>query len=124
MCIRDSPSAKASFHIRISTESRYRVVANGKLVSRRARSSQTVWTYEQPEPTSTYLITLQIGVYEMAQLATTPVPIQAALPARLRSDFERSFARQPEMMELFIELFGPYPLENAYTCLLYTSRCV
>jgi hypothetical protein len=58
---------------------------------------------------------LQIGVYEMAQLATTPVPIQAALPARLRSDFERSFARQPEMMELFIELFGPYPLENAYT---------
>jgi aminopeptidase N len=111
----DRPSAKASFHIRISTESRYRVVANGKLVSRRARSSQTVWTYEQPEPTSTYLITLQIGVYEMAQLATTPVPIQAALPARLRSDFERSFARQPEMMELFIELFGPYPLENAYT---------
>jgi len=88
----DHPSAKASFHIRISTESRYRVVANGKLVSRRARSSQTVWTYEQPEPTSTYLITLQIGVYEMAQLATTPVPIQAALPARLRSDFERSFA--------------------------------
>jgi aminopeptidase N len=111
----DHPSAKAAFHIRVSTESRYLVVANGKLVSRRARASQTVWTYEQPEPTSTYLATLQIGVYEMARLARTPVPIQAALPERLRSDFERSFARQPEMMTLFIDLFGPYPLANGYT---------
>ena len=111
----DHPSAKATFHIRVSTESRYRVVANGKLVSRRARASQTVWTYEQPEPTSTYLITLQIGVYEMAQLATTPVPIQAALPARLRRNFDHDFARQPEIMKLFVDLFGPYPLANAYT---------
>ena len=111
----DHPSAKAAFHIRVSTESRYLVVANGKLVSRRARASQTVWTYEQPEPTSTYLATLQIGVYDMARLARTPVSIQAALPERLRSDFDQSFARQPEMMQLFIELFGPYPLANGYT---------
>jgi aminopeptidase N len=111
----DHPSAKAAFRIRVSTESRYRVIANGKLVSRRARASQTVWTYEQPEPTSTYLATLQIGVYEMARLAGTPAPIQAALPGRLRSEFNQSFARQPEMMRLFTELFGPYPLANAYT---------
>jgi aminopeptidase N len=111
----DHPSAKASFHIQVSTESRYRVVANGKLVGRRTRASQTVWTYEQPEPTSTYLVTLQIGSYEMAQLAKTPVPIRAALPGRLRGDFDHDFARQPEMMNLFIELFGPYPLSNGYT---------
>ncbi len=111
----DHPSDKAAFHIRVSTESRYRVVANGKLVSRRARASQTVWTYEQPEPTPTYLATLQIGVYEMARLARTPVPIQAALPNRLRRDFDHDFARQPDMMKLFIELFGPYPLANGYT---------
>jgi aminopeptidase N len=111
----DHPSAKAAFRIQVSAESRYRVVANGKLVSRRARASQTVWTYEQPEPTSTYLATLQIGVYETARLATTPVPIRAALPARLRRAFDDDFARQPEMMRLFIELFGPYPLANGYT---------
>jgi aminopeptidase N len=111
----DHPSAKAAFRIQISTESRYRVVANGKLVARRARASQTVWTYEQPEPTSTYLITLQVGVYEVVRLAQTPVLIQAALPERLRSDFDHDFARQPQMMELFAELFGPYPLANGYT---------
>jgi aminopeptidase N len=111
----DHPSAKAAFRIQISTESRYRAVANGELVSRRVRASQTVWTYEQPEPTSTYLITLQIGIYKLAPLTRTPVPIQAALPERLRRNFGHDFARQPEMMELFVELFGPYPLANGYT---------
>jgi aminopeptidase N len=111
----DHPSAKAAFRIRVSTESPYRVVANGELVSRRAGASQTVWTYEQPEPTSTYLVTLQIGMYEMARLAGTPVLIQAALPEELRREFDHDFARQPEMMNLFIELFGPYPLANGYT---------
>jgi aminopeptidase N len=111
----DHPSAKAAYRIQISTENPYRVVANGKLVSRRPRAARTAWTYEQPEPTSTYLVTLQIGMYEMTRLAKTPVPMQAALPERLRRNFDHDFARQPEMMELFVELFGPYPLASGYT---------
>ncbi|WP_205875345.1 M1 family metallopeptidase [Mycobacterium camsae] len=111
----DHPSAKAAFRIQISTESAYRAIANGKLVGSRLRASQTVWTYEQPEPTSTYLVTLQIGVYEQVRLARTPVPIRAALPGRLKDNFDHDFARQPDMMELFIELFGPYPLADGYT---------
>ena len=111
----DHPSAKAAYRIQISTENPYRVVANGKLVSRQARAARTTWTYEQPEPTSTYLITLQIGMYELSRLAKTPVLMQAALPERLRRNFGHDFARQPEMMELFVGLFGPYPLANGYT---------
>ncbi|OBF80697.1 peptidase M1 [Mycobacterium sp. 852002-51163_SCH5372311] len=111
----DRPGAKAAYRIQVSAESRYRVVANGRLVSRRVRASQTVWIYEQPEPTSTYLATLQVGVYDTARLASSPVLIQAVLPERLRRDFDEDFARQGEMMELFIELFGPYPLANGYT---------
>ena len=91
------------------------MIANGALVSRQARVAQTVWTYEQPEPTSTYLATLQIGMYEMVQQADAPVPIRAALPARLRRNFGHDFGRQPEMMKLFIDLFGPYPLSSGYT---------
>ncbi len=111
----DHPSAKAAFRIQISTDSSYRAIANGRLVSCRARASQTVWTYEQPEPTSTYLVTLQIGVYESIRLARSPVVIRAALPARLKQNFDHDFARQPDMMELFIELFGRYPLADGYT---------
>ena len=111
----DHPSAKASYRIQISTDSPYRAIANGELVSRRVRAAQTVWTYEQPEPTSTYLVTLQIGMYGIQKLPKAPVPMQAALPDRLRANFDHDFGRQPQMMKLFVKLFGPYPLASGYT---------
>jgi len=110
----DHPSAKASYRIQVTTDNPYRVIANGELASRRVRAAQTTWTYEQPEPTSTYLATVQIGVYEQVALEA-PVPMRGALPARLRSKFDHDFARQPQMMKLFVELFGPYPLSSGYT---------
>jgi aminopeptidase N len=111
----DHPSAKASFRIQISTDSPYLAIANGELVSRRVRAAHTVRTYELAEPTSTYLVTLQIGMYESHRLAKSPVPMHAALPARLRRAFEHDFERQPQMMKLFVKLFGPYPLSTGYT---------
>ncbi len=111
----DHPSAKASFRIRISTESPYYAIANGELLSRRVRAGMTTWTYEQAEPTSTYLITLQIGMYGRHRMAKNDVQMHAVLPDRLRRNFEHDFGRQPQMMKLFIKLFGPYPLSTGYT---------
>jgi aminopeptidase N len=111
----DHPSAKASYRIQISTDSPYRAIANGELVSRRVRAGHTTWTYEQAEPMSTYLATLQIGMYEHHRVAKSPVPLFAVLPQRLKSNFDHDFARQPQMMKLFVKLFGPYPLSTGYT---------
>lgn len=111
----DHPSAKASYRIAISTDSPYRALSNGELVSRRVRAAQTDWTFEQPEPTSTYLVTLAIGNYVDHRLPKAPVAMAAVLPERLRSNFDHDFARQPNMMKLFIKLFGPYPFAAGYT---------
>ena len=111
----DHPSAKASFRIQISTESPYYALANGELLSRRVRAGMTTWTYEQAEPTSTYLVTLQIGSYHRRRMAKNGVLMHAVLPDRLRHNFERDFADQPKMMKLFVKLFGPYPLSTGYT---------
>lgn len=111
----DHPSSKASYRVAISTENPYRAVANGELVSRRTRAAMTTWTYEQAEPTATYLMTLQIGEYEQHRLTKSPVPMSAVLPDRLRRNFDHDFAHQPQMMKLFVELFGPYPLSTGYT---------
>ncbi len=123
----DHPGAKASYRIQISTDSPYAAIANGALMSRRVRAGQTTWTYELAEPTSTYLVTLQIGDYVAHKLPKSgkadkgdkadkdPVPMQAFLPAHLRDDFDHDFARQPQMMKLFTKLFGPYPLVDGYT---------
>jgi len=111
----DHPAAKASYRIQISTDSPYYALANGELVSRRTRAAQTTWTYELHEPTSTYLITLQIGKYDSVRLSKAPVLMHALLPHRLIRDFEYDFGRQPQMMKLFTTLFGPYPLSTGYT---------
>jgi aminopeptidase N len=111
----DHPSSKASYRIAISTDNPYYALANGELVSRRTRAAMTTWIYEQAEPTSTYLVTLQIGDYTSHRLTKTPVLMNAVLPQRLRREFDYDFERQPQMMKLFVKLFGPYPLSTGYT---------
>ena len=104
----DHPSAKASYRIQISTDSPYRALANGELVSRQVRAGHTVWTYEQPELTSTYLITLQIGMYETPRWPRRRCRCAPCCRIGWWSDFDHDFGRQPQMMKLFVKLFGPY----------------
>ena len=39
------------------------------------------------------------------------VPLTVVVPGNRHVDLPKSFARQPEMLEVFTELFGPYPFE-------------
>ncbi|MEC3917855.1 M1 family metallopeptidase [Nocardia sp. CDC160] len=112
----DHPSSKASYRISITTDSPYYALANGTLMRKQTKASQTTWVYEQPEPMSTYLATIQIGQYRKQRIDAPrgTVPMQAILPPRVRAAFEHDFARQPQMMAVFTEKFGPYPFE-AYT---------
>lgn len=110
----DHPSSKATYRISITTDSPYYAVANGTLLRKQTKSSQTTWVYEQPEPMSSYLATVQIGHYRKHRIGSShfPVPMQAVLPPRLRTAFDYDFARQPMMLEVFSEKFGPYPFED------------
>ncbi|WP_280442063.1 M1 family metallopeptidase [Nocardia brasiliensis] len=110
----DHPSSKASYRISITTDTPYYALANGTLLRKQIKASQTTWVYEQVEPMSSYLATIQIGAYQKHRIgaAQGAVPMQAVVPPRLRAHFEHDFARQPQMMELFTERFGPYPFEG------------
>ncbi|MFV0459733.1 MAG: M1 family metallopeptidase [Actinomycetales bacterium] len=106
----DHPRNKARFAIAITTESGYRVVANGVPLAQRQQASRVRWEYESAEPMATYLATLQIGRYDERDLGVASgVPLRAYLPARLHGDFDVAFARQAQMMQAFTEMFGPYP---------------
>ncbi|WP_174187786.1 M1 family metallopeptidase [Nocardia barduliensis] len=110
----DHPSSKASYRISITTDSPYYAVANGTLLRKQTKASQTTWVYEQPEPMSSYLATIQIGHYSKHRVGASHslVPMHAVLPSRLRASFDYDFARQPRMLEVFTEKFGPYPFED------------
>ncbi|WP_245642810.1 M1 family metallopeptidase [Piscicoccus intestinalis] len=111
----DRPDDKAAYRIAVSTDSGYRVVANGTLVETVRRSSRATWVYEQPEPMATYLATVQIGRYEQFDLEHTDgpggaVPITVHHPASLlRQVRSGPMARHRDMMAAFADAFGPYP---------------
>ncbi|CAM2822940.1 M1 family metallopeptidase [Skermania piniformis] len=118
----DHPSSKASYRIAVSTDSPFFVLANGTAVRKQAKAGQTTWVYEQNEPMSSYLATVQIGRYVRHRMDSPSdgpgaVPMSAVLPQRLRSRFDYDFGRQPAMLSIFTELFGPYPFAD-YTVVI------
>ena len=108
----DHPSSKAPFRIRLTTDSPYRAVATGALVGKQRRGSVTTWDFDLPYPTSTYLVTINLGRYEHLTVGDGAVPVHAFLPADLKRGFRQAFARQAEMIDVFSGLFGPYPFDE------------
>jgi aminopeptidase N len=109
----DRPSNKATYRIALTAGSGYRVVANGRLTGTRRHASSVTWTFVQAEPMATYLASAHIGRYEI-RTVKAPVPTYAVLPKDLLDKYGSAFGRQPEMIEAFTRMFGPYPF-SAYT---------
>ena len=80
-------------------------------------ASTTRWVYEQHEPMATYLATVQIGRYVVHPVAGASVPMTAVLPQSLLPRYDRAFGRQPEMLDFYARLFGPYPFAG-YTVVI------
>ena len=117
----DHPSSKASYRISITTDSPFYALANGTLLRKQVKSSQTTWVYEQSEPMASYLATIQIGQYERRRIGREDVPMNAVVPPRLRAEFDHDFARQPQMLRTFVKLFGPYPFAD-YTVVVTDDK--
>ncbi|GAA2642979.1 M1 family metallopeptidase [Paractinoplanes durhamensis] len=103
---------KASFLVKVTAAAPYTVVVTGDLVSRRRGAGDTTWVYERTEPTAPYLMSVQVGRYELIDLAVGGVRQQAAIPPRLRTVFRHDFGRHGEIMAAFEGLFGPYPFRE------------
>lgn len=109
----DRPDDKAVYRFTISAPTGYHVVANGTLQESRRGASTDTWVYDQPEPMAPYLATVNIGRYAVHRLAGQ-VPVQVVVPSGRHVELPESFRRQTEMIDVFSELFGPYPFA-AYT---------
>ena len=108
----DHPSDKATYRITVTTAAPYTVAATGVLTARRRAAATRTWMYERPEPTASYLVSVQIGRYDEVVLAAGPVPQVALLPARLRKNAAQDLGRHPAIMKALEGFFGPYPFAN------------
>lgn len=106
----DTPSAKATYDIRITADDPFVVISNGKLVSRRsAGGSMTRWHYRVKHPMATYLATVQVGEYIEIPLGAN---VRAWAPAHLKQVVLEEFSQQQEMVDFYSELFGHYPFAD------------
>jgi aminopeptidase N len=108
----DRPDDKATYLVKVTTASPYTVLVTGDLVTRRRGPGATTWVYERNEPTSAYLMGVQVGRYELIELSSSGVVQRAAVPPRLRGAVQHDFGRHGQIMATMEGLFGPYPFRE------------
>jgi aminopeptidase N len=107
----DRPSNKATYRMTIRASSEYLVVANGRLTARMVGGSTTTWEYLQSQPMATYLATVQLGRYLTTDLPAA-VPVRLVYPPLREPAVRAAFARQADMVDVFVRLFGDYPFDG------------
>ena len=110
----DTPDEKALYDIRVTADNPFTVISNGELVHRRGAGSTTTWHYRTTQPMASYLVTLQVGEYTRLELGTRA---DAYVPRRFIDEAREAFRDQQEMLEVYENIFGPYPFPR-YTVVM------
>ncbi|WP_435742753.1 M1 family metallopeptidase [Microbacterium sp. PMB16] len=104
----DLPSDRATYRLEFTTDPEYTVVSGGA-ATRSTQRGRTRWTFQQPLPTATYLMTVQIGQYADEHVMLGATPGRLYYPRPLAARVHADFAPLGEMMRVFVDAFGPYP---------------
>ncbi|MDQ0726414.1 M1 family metallopeptidase [Microbacterium sp. W4I20] len=107
----DLPGDRATYRLEFTTDPGYTVVSGGA-ATRSLQRGRTRWTFQQPLPTATYLMTVQIGQYADEHVALGETPGRLYYPRALAARVQADFAPLGEMMRVFVDAFGPYPQES------------
>ncbi|WP_336647723.1 M1 family metallopeptidase [Microbacterium sp. MMO-10] len=107
----DHPGDKATYRLTVTTDPGYAVAA-AEPVSTATKGGRTTWVFERRTPTPTYLATVQIGKYVARGMDLAGVEGQVLHPAALTARVDADLAPLPQMMAVFAEAFGPYPLSS------------
>lgn len=106
----DHPRDKAAFTFRITAPEGNTVAANGSLVEVLAGEAGSTFVWDMPQPMATYLATVVVGDLVRVDWGTAAgVRLRDYLPADLAADPPAPLTRVAEMVEFFVDLFGPYP---------------
>jgi len=105
----DQPSDKAFYDFTLTTPSPFVGVANGVLTSREERDGNTVTQWHLDSRTSTYLVTVAFGDYEMTEdESPSGVPISYWVP-RSTPEYADNLAYTPQALDWVESKLGPYP---------------
>jgi aminopeptidase N len=122
--VNDTPRDKATYDIDVTVPAGQVVISNGILRSRRTHRGKTTWRWRERHPMAPYLATATNGVFETrfrrlpsglpeynAVDPQTRFDLTAGAPPNPQLAWER-LEPQPEIVDFFSRLYGPYPFES------------
>ncbi|MGY1680316.1 M1 family metallopeptidase [Geodermatophilus sp. SYSU D01176] len=116
--VNDVPTDKATYDFRITVPEGKTAIANGEPVGAPVTAEgRTTFVWRATDPMASYLSTASIGDH-VATTRTGPggLPIlefvERDLTAADRATTEASLALQPQMIDFFVDLYGPYPFTS------------
>ena len=111
--VNDHPSDKATYSMRLNVEAPNVGVSNGVLLSQETFADRSITTWEMAYPMASYLATVTVGAYELIDSDPAgEIEVADAVPPRLADSFGGHFSQTDEMIEVYNELFGPYPFDE------------
>jgi aminopeptidase N len=114
----DHPLDKATYTFIITVPEGYTAASNGLLQDVQNDGDTTTFTWESSYPMASYLAAVNIADFTVQEdEGPRGLPIRNYFPTDIAEAATRTFRRQPEMLELFEQVFGAYPFE-AYGAVL------
>lgn len=110
--VNDHPLDKATYTFYITVPEPYVVAANGLLQEVIDNGQTNTYVWRASDPLASYLVTVNIAAYVMqSEEGPDGLPIRNFFMPELAEEAAFDFGRTAEMIELYNELFGPYPFE-------------
>jgi aminopeptidase N len=106
----DHPSDKAAYTFRVTVPDGLDVAANGLLSGTTPGDGVSTWVYEAPDEMATYLVQVVIADLDFVESAgPNGLPVRHAFDADVGGLGDGPVALTAEMIDLYDDLFGPYP---------------
>ncbi len=111
--VNDHPLDKAAYTFRVTVPEAFGVSANGILEETTDNGETTTYVFEARDPMASYLTTLNItsGFNIETSVSETGVFIRNYFAEAIPDEQLDLFDLQPEMVDFFSSVYGPYPFE-------------
>jgi len=111
--VNDHPLDRATYKFQITVPDGFEVAANGVLTQTIDNGDTATYVFEAKDPMASYLTTVNIasGFNIETDVSEAGVPIRNYFAEGLPDDQLALFDLQPEMVDFFSSVFGPYPFE-------------
>ncbi len=112
-CLHD-PRTKATYELNLTVPDDKIAASNGSLDAVTDNGDGTVtYSWSEHSPMASYLVTVNIADYVLMEYSYMDMPVLFYVTPEKESDAQTDFEHYADILDFFIEKFGPYPFEKA-----------